>query len=157
RAHYAKRDEIGKWVWIDYGYGDGPLSGTVAIARPNRNGNPRFYVPATTAADWGGTYSQQISVWEWNGHEAVPLLIKSYIVSFDTDADVKTPELLSIHTKGQFKSFFSCGGCPEPEMIWKIAIDPDAVHDLGTTDVVPALRRFDDLADCLMHDRDASA
>ena len=157
RVHLPKRDEIGKWAWLDYGYGDGPLSGVPQLARANRNGNPRFYVDANTAADWGGTYSQQISVWEWNGREAVPLFIKSYLVSFDTGGDDLTPDLLTIHTKGAFKTFYSCGGCPEPEMIWKIAITPDGVRDLGTTDVVPELRRFDELLDRLMHDKDASA
>jgi hypothetical protein len=156
RAHLPKRDEIGKWAWIDYGYGDGPLRGVPQFARANRNGIPRFYVDANTAPDWGGTYSQQISVWEWNGRAAVPLFIQSYLVSFDTGADVMTPDLLTIHTKGRFKWFFSCGGCPEPEMIWKIAITPDGVRDLGTTDVVPILRRLDDLFDRVAHDRDAS-
>jgi len=155
RAHYAKRDDIGKWVWVDYGYGDGALVGTVAPARPNRNGNPRFVVPATSTPDMGGTYAQQISVWEWNGREAVPLFIKSYLVSFETGADVLTPDLLTIHTKGEFKSFYSCGQCIEPEMIWKIAITPDGVRDLGATDVQPVLRRFDELLDRVMHDRDA--
>ena len=156
RPHLAKRDEIGKWAWIDYGYGDGPLLGTVYLARPNRNGNPRFYVDATTSADWGGTYAQQIGIWEWNGREALPLLVKSYLVSFDTGADAMKPDLLTIHTKGQYKTFFSCGSCVEPEMIWKIAITPDGVRDLGTTDVVPALRRLDELFDRLMHDKDTS-
>jgi hypothetical protein len=156
RTRITQRDEIGKWAWIGFGYGDGPLVGRPSLARPNRNGNPRFYITTSSTADWGGTYAEQISVWEWNGREAVPLFIKSYLVSFDTGADVMTPELLTIHTKGHFKSFYSCGSCVEPEMIWKIAITPDGVHDLGTTDVVPVLRRFDELLDRVMHDQDAS-
>ena len=155
-AHYKKRDEIGKWAWVGFGYGDGPLVGTPSLARPSRNGNPRFYVTTSSTADWGGTYSEQISVWEWNGHEAVPLLIESYLTSFDTGASQLTPDLLTIHTKGQYKTFYSCGSCVEPEMIWKIAIKPYGVTDLGATDVVPVLRRFDDLLDHVMHGGDAS-
>src|SRR4029077_3482467 len=61
------------------------------------------------------------------------------------EAVARTSELLTIHTKGRFKSFYTCGSCVEPEMIWKLAITPDGVRDLGTTDVVPVLRRFDEL------------
>src|SRR6185369_15382752 len=104
----------------------------------------------------GGTYMQQISVWEWNGREAVPLFIKSYQRSFDTGGSDLKPDLVTLHTKGSFKTFYSCGSCVEPEMVWRIAITPDGVRDLGRTDVVPELRQFDELIDRIAHKKSAA-
>jgi hypothetical protein len=153
QTHFARRDDIGKWAWTESGWGDGPLLPAIGIATASRAGHPRFYVDATSDADAGGTYAKQISVWEWNGHEALPLFIKSYRVSYDTGAGKIAPGLLTLHTKGEFKTFFSCGGCVEPEMVWRIEITPDGVRDRGTQDVVPELRQFDDLVDRIVHKR----
>lgn len=151
RQHYPSRDDIGKWAWTGSGWGDGPLLPYLAAARASRSGHPRFVVAADTATEAGGTYMQQISVWEWNGREAVPLFIKSYQRSFDTGGSDLTPDLVTLHTKGSFKTFYSCGSCVEPEMVWRIAITPDGVRDLGRTDVVPELRQFDELIDRIAH------
>lgn len=153
QTHFARRDDIGKWGWTESGWGDGPLLPAIGIAIASRDGHPRFWVDATSDADAGGTYAMQISVWEWNGREAVPLFVKSYQTSFDTGPGEKTPELLTLHTKGAFKTFFSCGACVDPEMVWRIEIAPGGVHDRGAKDVVPELRQFDDLADRIVHKR----
>lgn len=152
QTHFARHDEIGKWVWTESSWG-APLLPAIGIATASRDGHPQFWVDATYDADAGGTFAMQISVWEWNGREAVPLFIKSYQVSIDTGPGDKTPELLTLHTKGTFKTFFSCGACVEPEMVWRIEITPGGVHDRGTKDVVSELRQFDDLADRIVHKR----
>jgi hypothetical protein len=157
QRHLAKRDEIGKWAWTGGGWGDGPLLPSIGAARASRSGHPRFYVDATADTDAGGTYAKQISVWEWNGREAVPLLIKSYATSIETGPDVLTSDLLTIRTKGSYKAFYSCGACVEPEQLWRISITPDGVRDLGRTDVVPELRRFDELVDRVIHHRSTAA
>jgi hypothetical protein len=134
QSHVAERDEIGNWA------GDSPLLPAIGIATPSRDGHPRFYVNAT-AAEGGGTYARQISVWEWNGREALPLFIKTFPASVETGADDLRPGLLTLHTKGTFKTFFSCGTCAEPEMLWRIEITPDGIRHLDAKDLVPELRQ----------------
>ena len=82
--HEAAHDEIGYWASNAFSWGDGPLVGRVGPIVSSRTGKPRFSVDAHAAAIAGGTFNNQISVWEWDGSNAVPLFIKSYAASFDT-------------------------------------------------------------------------
>src|SRR5436305_1467916 len=79
--HYARRDEIGYWAWIEFPWGDGPMVGRVAPLPAARNGHPRFYVDGEGAAAAGGTYRKQIGIWEWDGRAATPLFLRSYSTS----------------------------------------------------------------------------
>lgn len=149
--HVKRRDEISGWNWIDFSWGAGPLVGEVKALPPGRNGHPRFYVDATEAVAAGGTWPSQISIWEWNGREAVPLLVRSYSISFETPAVTLAGDTLTIPTKGRFKSFSTCGQCVEPEVIWTLRVTPDGVRDLGRVHKVPELQVVDELFDRVIH------
>ena len=112
---------------------------------PTRNGHLRFYL-ATGSNPWvGGTWAKQISIWEWDRNEAIPLLVKNYYVSFETSGFEENGNLLKIHTKEFPKTFSSCGECREPEAIWTLQITPDGVEDLGTEFEQPEYKLIDDL------------
>lgn len=151
RRHYQSRDEIGYWAWTGSAWGDGPPIGSVGPLPPAASGHPRFYVDAVSAAEAGGTYRKQFSAWEWDGAEARPLFIKSYEVSFDTEPLTIKGGDISIPTKGSYKSFSTCGGCPEPHVLRTLRVSSDGVHDLGTTDGEPEMRCVDELWDRLIH------
>jgi hypothetical protein len=143
--HYPSKDELGYWAYADFAYGDGPLVGRVNFLPPSFTGNPRFYVNAFAASKIGGTSPRQISIWEWNGKEALPLLIKTYSASFDTGSVRLQNDLLLIPTKDNYKTFFSCGGCPEAKVLWTIRVSPAGIEDLGKKHVVPELQAVDEL------------
>jgi hypothetical protein len=147
RRHLALRDEIGRWAWIEFGWGDGPLAGTVHSLPPGRSGKPRFYVDATASAMAGGTFGSQIGIWEWNGREAQPLFLQSYLVSVDTGPMHLEGDTLVIPTKGSYRSFFTCGMCKEPEVTLRIGVAPDGVRVLGKDHAVPELDAIDELWD----------
>jgi hypothetical protein len=148
--HYAKRDEIGKWAWIGFGWGEGPLIPRLRPLAPMRNGHPRFCVDADTGTAIGGTFARQISVWEWTGREALPQFIRSYSISFETGAIEVKDDAIRIPIKGDYKTFYSCGQCVEPKVIWTLRITPDGVRDAGKTHVVPELEKVDELFDRIL-------
>ena len=152
--HYARRDEIAYWAWIGFGWGDGPMiSLRLGSLPPTRGGNPRFYVDGEGAAAAGGTYRKQIGIWAWDGRAARPQFIRSYSVSVETHPLELTDGVFRIPIKGDFKTFFSSGGSPEPEVIWTLQVTPDGVHDLGKKHVVPELQRVDELFDRILRGR----
>jgi len=153
--HYASRDEIGYWAWTGGGWGDGPPTSIVGPLPRSASGHPRFYVDAVAAAEAGGTYRKQFSVWEWDGVEAKPLFIKSYQVSFETAPVTVKDGNVTIPSKGEYKSFFTCGMCPEPHVLRTLRVGPDGVHDLGTSDGEPEMRCVDELWDRLIHGQPA--
>jgi len=147
------RDEIGNWVSYRVGWGDGPLVGIVGHLASNKNGRPRFYVDATAAAAAGGTFRKQISVWEWDGRTASPSFIRSYWVSLDTPPNAFSDRLITIHAKGEFKSFSSCGACTEPEVVWQIHATPGGVTNTQPEFVDKELKACDELWDAVIHRR----
>jgi hypothetical protein len=153
--HYALRDDIGKWAWVDFPWNDGPLIGTVGALPKSGPGQGRFYVDASAAPLGGGTYPNQISIWEWNGREAVPLFVESYSVSFDTSPLAVHGGLLEIQTKGDYKQLSSCGMCPEPRVHWRLMVGPYGVRDLGRRHLVPELEQVDELWDRLVRGKPA--
>jgi hypothetical protein len=155
--HYAERDEIGYWAYVTFPqllYGDGALIGTVSALPPSRAGHPRFYVEAVASAH-GGTQARQISVWQWNGREAQPLLIHSYHTIGDSGEIVFDGESLKIPTKESFQVMFSCGSCPTPRAIWTLKITPDGVEDRGRVYDDPELQQLDILWAHLLNDEPA--
>ena len=144
--HYAQRDEIGRWVfWVRRAYYNGPL----AIAKilplpPAANGYPRFLVDAFQSAE-GGTALAQLSIWEWDGVQATPLLVDGYQYARGyADLQFHNP-LLRIATKEETGTLFACGMCPEPKGLWTIRISPEGVQDLGHRFVDPEIQWADEL------------
>jgi hypothetical protein len=152
----AAHDEIGHWASNAFSWGDGPLVGRVEPIISSRTGKPRFSIDAHAAAIAGGTFNNQISVWEWNDRNAVPLFIKSYAASFDTPPNRFTAARITIHTKADYKSFSTCGACPDPEVSWRIRITPEAVNSTAPVWTNKELAACDELWDAIINGRPTS-
>jgi hypothetical protein len=137
-------------VWDDAvnieGWGSGPLTGYVYSLPKTSTGHLRFYLDATTNPWAGGTYSKELSVWEWTGKEAVQQFISPYSVSVNSSQGVKLAgSLLKVSLKEELKTFSSCGMCREPEATWNLRITPTGVEDLGTDFLQPEYKFIDAL------------
>jgi hypothetical protein len=148
--HAAAGDQLGYWAYYGSAWGDGPLIGQVWPLPTDAHGRPRFYVNAYAAALAGGTSSFQLSIWSWDGREARPLLVDSYLASFDTRGGVTFDgTVLRVATKESFKTFYSCGQCAEPVGEWRVRVTPEGVEDRGRRHVVAELQLVDELYDRL--------
>ncbi len=157
KQHYPERDEIGRWVHLTRrAYYNGPLDVKRIIpVAPAKSGHPRFIVDAVQEAD-GGTALGQLSVWEWTGTEALPLLIKTYEYAWDTGSFHFNGNTVRIKTKEEPLSYFSCGECSDPKGIWTLRITPEGVEDLGHRFVDPEMQWADDLLSTVGNGKDAS-
>ena len=151
--HNASHDEIGRWDWNKFSWGDGPLVSAVGGLPPSRTGRPRFYVDAHAAVIAGGTSSNQISVWEWDGRGAGPLLVRSYLVSLETPPIKLANGMITIHAKGDYKSFSTCGACVEPEVTFQVRVMPDRASVGDVVYAVPELKACDELWDAVIFGR----
>jgi hypothetical protein len=141
-THDVQDDGISHWS----AHGKAPLFGKAGALFDNENGNSRFYVDATYQSE-GFTVDKQLSIWEWNRAAATSVLMGDYAYSLDSAEGVTFDgKLLRAHTKeGDFKTFFSCGGCKEPPGEWTIRVTPRGVEDLGHRRLTPELDLIDDL------------
>jgi hypothetical protein len=151
--HKSLHDEIGHWAWNQFSWGDGPLVGVVGALPPGRTGRPRFYVDAHAVAIAGGTFPNQISVWEWDGWRAGPLFVRSYLVSLETPPIKVTDGTITIQAKGDYKSFSTCGACVEPEVTFQVNVMPDRATAGPYTYAIPELKACDALWDAIIHGR----
>jgi len=158
-AHAAAADEIARWGDPGMGFGVGPLAGSVYALPAAPSGHARFYVDAVSRPPAGGTFPAQISIWEWDGHEPKSLFIKSYLVSLETPGgSALKGDRLEIHTKEDFKRFYSCGDCPDPQAVWTLRITPGGVEDLGRRLLTPPeLSAADELVDRMARQQDVSS
>ncbi len=154
---YAQRDEIGRWAHLTRrAYYNGPLDVERVIPLATAaNGHPRFLIDAFQAAD-GGTILCQLSIWEWDGTEATPLLIRLYERAADFGAFHFDGTTLRITTKEDLASTFSCGSCPEPRAIWTVRITRDRIKDLGRRFLKPAFQWADELLTKINHGEDTT-
>ena len=107
------------------------LDGTAHPLPRAGNGHPRFFIQAYQNAH-GGTFLPQVSIWEWDGKEAKPLLIHSYLEAADDAFGRKFDgRTLRFGTKEESGTFMSLGGAVEPRGIWTIRISPGGIRDLG--------------------------
>ncbi len=146
KEHFAQRDEIGRWLHlVRRSYYNGPLTvRAITAVRPAASGHPRFLVDAYQAAD-GGAVLGQLSIWEWTGSEAKPLLIKLYEYADDEGVFQFDGTTLRITTKESLRTFFSCGMCPEPRGLWTVRITPSGVKDMGHRFLKPEYQWADEL------------
>lgn len=156
RGTRPTHDEIGYWASNAFSWGDGPLVGRVGSIVSSGTGKPRFSVDAHAAAIAGGTFNNQVSVWEWDGHNAVPLFIKSFAASFDTPPNRFATERITVHAKDDYKSFSTCGACPDPEVSWQIRITPDDVKSTAPIWTSKELAACDELWDAVINGRSTS-
>jgi len=144
--HFAQRDEIGRWVFlVRLAYYNGPLAiKEVLPLPPAANGHARFLVDAYQSAE-GGTAPAQLSIWEWDGAEAKPLLVKAYQYARDYRSFHFDGRTIRIATKEELQILHACGMCPEPRAVWTIRITPDGVRDLGRWFQDPEIEWADEL------------
>jgi hypothetical protein len=100
--HYPQQDEIGRWMHlVRRAYYNGPLNVARIVPLPRAaNGHVRFLVDAYQAAD-GGTALAQLSIWEWDGAAANPLLVESYEYARNFDRFQFDGRTIRISTKEQ--------------------------------------------------------
>jgi hypothetical protein len=142
--HYASRDEIGYWAHMGFSYIDGPLIGHVSMLSPGNKGVPRFLIDAM-AFTMRSEFPKQVSIWEWNGQEAIPLLIKSYRSTINTGEIAFDGRFLKIPTKEDYKTFFSSSMGPEAKVIWTVKVGLGGIEDLGKIHETPELQWMDQL------------
>lgn len=133
--------------WSAHGTMEGGISGRVGKLPKSGRGRARFYLDATYAQAAGGTGGAQLSVWEWNGIDASPILVKrySYLRGTPGTGAIFDGDLLRVHGKGSFKTLFSCGGCKDPEVELRLRVTPEKIVDLGQQSLVPELDVIDGL------------
>ncbi|MGZ6142818.1 MAG: hypothetical protein ACXWLM_05745, partial [Myxococcales bacterium] len=91
-------------------FADGVLVDSIHPLPPAANGHGRFYVEGTARRPAGGTGPAQISLWEWDGHRLVALLVTDYQTSLDTPGEIRFDgELLHVPTKEPLETFSTCG------------------------------------------------
>jgi hypothetical protein len=155
--HYPQRDEIGRWMHlVRRAYYNGPLVvEKVLRASPAANGNPRFVVEAYQAAD-GGTTLAQLSIWEWDGAAANPLLVEVYYYAADFWGLRFNGRTLRISTKEELEVLESCGMCTLPQGTWTVRITPRGVRNLGHRFFQPEIQWVDKLLSKLTKQEDAT-
>lgn len=155
--HYSQRDEIGRWLYlVRRAYYNGPLAvQKVLRLSPAANGHARFLVDAYQGAD-GGTILAQLSIWEWDGAEARPLLVEVYQYAADFGGFRFDGKTLRISTKEELGTLFSCGMCPQPRGVWTVRITPAGVKNLGHRFLQPELQWADELLSKLNSGTDAT-
>jgi hypothetical protein len=116
----------------------------VLLLSPSVDGHPRFLVDAYQSAE-GGTTLAQLSIWEWDGPEAKPLLIELYHYAADFGGLRFDGKQLRIATKEDLATLFSCGMCPEPRALWTVRVTPTGVQDLGRRFLKPEFQWADEL------------
>ena len=157
RQHYAAKDEIGRWAHlVQRAYYNGPLVVSRIIpVRPAANGHSRFLVNAYQDAE-GGTVLAQVSIWEWAGMVANPLLVEAYQYAADAHGFQFDGTTVRMATKERLGMLFSCGMCPEPRGIWTIRITKTGIENLGHRFVEPQYKWADELLSALNSGMDAA-
>lgn len=73
-----------------------------------------------------------MSVWEWDGAEAKPFLLKIFQRAADFGGFRFDSKTVRISTKEALETLSSCGRCPEPRGVWSVRITADGVGTSGT-------------------------
>jgi len=139
RGSCRSKANAGKWDQC------GPITGALVSLPPDAQGHPRFYIAADYAQAMGETVSAQISIWSWDRASAKPLFAKSYTTMLDDTGAHFADGVLTVRTKSEFKSYYSCGACGGRPMDWTIRVDGDHVTDLGMKPIYPELDTVDAL------------
>ena len=155
--HYPQRDEIGRWMHlVRRAYYNGPLNVSKVLPLPRAaNGHARFLVDAYQAAD-GGTLLCQLSIWEWDGAQANPLLVESYAAALQSDPLRFDGRTLRISTKETVEKLYSCGMCQEPQGLWSIRVTPAGIRNLGHRFRQPEIQWADQVLSTIASGADAS-
>jgi hypothetical protein len=131
----------------------------IGVLPRGANGAVRFYLRGTYFSEMGATKGAQLSLWEWDGAAARPLLVRDFVFMIDQDVPVLTVEgpMLTLRIKGDFRHFIACGGCEGRQMLWRFLAGPDGISDLGRESLVPEIDLIDEVADRLLRGADVTA
>ena len=143
-AQDSCRDKVAQTAWMTCG----PLRADIARLPDRADGKARFYVDATYSQRAGATLGAQISLWTWDGRTASLDYAGPY--EWEVDQPVRTHiegAVLTIHEKGTFKTFYSCGSCEGRQLVWSLRLGPAGVQDLGKRSLEPDLDLVDGLID----------
>ncbi len=148
REHLDRRDELGRWGFLQHGFHDGPLSPTLHPLPATRTGRARFLVSGMASPAMGGDWPHQVGVWEWTGTTLLQRFLATSTVAAEFDWALKVEGArIRVHTKEPLKTVLACGLCPDLESTWTLELTEDGVRDLGKVPVVPELAAADELLD----------
>lgn len=123
----------------------GPMFGEAVKLPDDSKGHVRFYVDATHSQELGLTVGAQLSIWEWDGQNVLPLLVKTYGYMVDQAVGTRFQgEFLRIREKGDFKTISTSGSSEGRQMEWTIRVTPEGVQDLGKKSMVRELDLVDE-------------
>lgn len=141
RLEIVSRDGIATSAAIDRG-------GTFHPLPPSGDGHQRFYVDARSD-DWPTSMCRggQLGIWEWNGKHAVRLLQTSYgDMGPGPGWGIRLRrDTLTVHTRGELKTFGECCGCAQLKAVRTIRLGPHRVEDLGLEYDTPEFQLADEL------------
>ncbi len=160
---YARRDgphakDLERWArYTDTGWHDGPFAGTVLALPGTSSGRARFALDAVAQPAMGLSCPAQLSVWEWDGERAVPVLLDGYTTLGEGTAR-RVGNTLVVKTIEPLKSTFPCGSCENvPLATWRVVVGPDGVSDRGRVSHTPGLALVDEVVDGVCRGRDVAA
>jgi hypothetical protein len=133
---------------------------SIGVLPSGANGAVRFYVQGTYFREMGATAGGQLSVWEWDGQAARPLLVNDFFYMIDDEnVPVLTVDgpVLTLRIKGNFRHFFACGGCEGRQMLWRFQVGPNGIRELGGESLVPEIDLIDEVVDRLLRGADVAA
>ncbi|HEV2816806.1 MAG TPA: hypothetical protein VGW40_06250 [Allosphingosinicella sp.] len=132
--------------------------GHIGLLPPGAGGRPRFYVQATYRSEMGATVGGQLSIWEWDGAAAHPLMVRDFAYMADQRRPVLVVDgaALTLHVKGDFGHFYACGSCEGRQMKWRFRAGPGGIADLGRESLTPELDFVDALIERMSRGRDTA-
>ncbi len=146
--NFPQHNELGRWAFVEAGFHDGSLTGTLYALPATPCGRPRFLVHAMANPLMGGDNPQQVSIWEWDGHELRGQFIgrATWAADFDSDWILRVEgALIRVRSKEPMQALFACGSCSELEAIWTLDVADGQVRDLGRETLTPELALADEL------------
>jgi hypothetical protein len=123
----------------------------------SENGHPRFYVYGQYTRSGGSRTDAQVSVWEWEGARAIPLIVRNHSFPYVPHGPIRFDgEYIRVHTEEAFKTFGVHGDSWTSEREWIIQVTPQNVVDLGFRQLHPEVDLIDELRDRIAKGRPAT-
>jgi hypothetical protein len=103
--------------------------GGIRTLPDDAQGRHRFFVDARPADNerMGATACRQLAVFGWDGHILEGLVDFHYSTFKGTQA-TWDGRALGIETKGEIRSFGTCGACNDLNAEWRLDVTPQGVH-----------------------------
>jgi hypothetical protein len=148
----APEKELRYWTSAD----PSPIGGTVYALPAKRTGEARFYVDAVTLDSQSSFFACQLSIWEWDGQAALPVLMQTYGRTFDTLTNELHDGVLTVHTKEVGRALSTTSRDANPAGVWNITIAPNGIQDQHPKSADPWFSLLDALFDRTFRRQDVS-